>query len=505
MRTAVLIAIACAYWAAVALAETATPVLRNEPGWPVVFELDVGQAVVVAPARPAAGPAAEPGAERARVGRTVKLLSVEHEWEPDFYIAGNPDRKTISSASVVVEVDGRRAKLLCRPYQSPTPVNGLLLYVEVTRLWAEKAHLGRVAGVTGDVRFSCVAEGDPWGPPMAFPIGDYRWRSSSYNNTWRSLVPYNRLYYHAGEDWGVIPDRLTVAAPFAGTVVTTPLPKGDGQSNGLSIEHDGGGLVARLAHMNIETIDPRLLAGTRVTAGQALGQTGMTWGGRKAQTHDPHLHVGFTVPLPGRADRTPVSTFPFLTDAYFRTYKDDTLLPIAGGYAFTVPGRDVALDGSRSLARPGRRVVAHRWKLSDGREVDGAAATVRYDEPGVYCEELIVRGDDGSEDRDFAQVRVWGPRARGAADPPAVPLAYGWLHSIPVRGVRPGTEVTFWNRLRGTRGDVTLDFGDGTPPVVAGAEHKHAYRAPGVYTVTLSGCGPASEPVTVKARVVVEP
>lgn len=484
LASAVLITWACL--AGFTVAEIAAAVLRNEPGWPVVFELDVGQAVAVAPSGPG------------RAQRTVKLLSVEHDWEPDYYIAANLDRRTIRSARVAVEVDGRRAKLLCRPYESPTSVNGLRLYVEVTRQWAAKTDLGRVAGVAGDVRLSCVAEGDPWGPPIVFPVRDYRWRSSSYNNTWRSLVPYNRLYYHAGEDWGAIPDRLAVVAPFAGTVVGTPLPNGDRQSNGLSIESADGRLVARLAHMNIETIDPRLVAGASVTAGQALGKTGMTWGGRRAQTHDPHLHVGFTVPLPGSAEWTAVSTFPFLTEAYFRTYRNDTLLPIAGGYIFTVPGQDVVLDGSRSLARPGRRVVAHRWKLSDGREVDGAAVTVRYDKPGVYCEELLVRGDDGSEDRDFSQVRVYVPEA------PTRRLAYGWLHTTPVRGVRPGTEVTFWNRLAGTGGDVTLDFGDGTPPVIAGAERKHAYEAPGIYTVTLSGRGPSSEPVTVKARVVVE-
>jgi hypothetical protein len=35
-------------------------------------------------------------------------------------------------------------------------------------------------------------------------------------------VPYNKLYYHRGEDYGAIPDRLDVVAPFEGTVIATP-------------------------------------------------------------------------------------------------------------------------------------------------------------------------------------------------------------------------------------------------------------------------------------------
>ena len=468
-------------------------VVVNEPGWPLTFELDVGQSIEVAPVG-SAGP----------VKRTIRLVSVDHEWEPDYYVRSNKEHRTIRSATVKVEVGGRAATVLCQPYQSPVDVGGLRLYAEVTRLWAARADLGRVHGVAHDVRLSCVAAGEPWGPPMRFPIRNYRWRSSTYNNTWRSLVPYNRLYYHAGDDFGVVPDRLDVVAPFDGRVVGSPLPRGDGRSNGVSIRAAGGPLVARLAHMNIETIDPRLVVGAEVRAGQTLGKTGNTWAGRRAQYNDPHLHVGFAVPGAGAAgdkggeEGTAVSTFPYLAEAYFRDYPD-SVAAIAGGYVFTVPGEEIALDGGRSLARPGRRVASHRWELSDGRTIDAPTCRVRYGRPGLYSETLVVRGDDGSEDRDFLQVRVYVP------DKPAQPLAFGWLHHAPVRGVRPGTEVTFLNRLIGAVGGVRIDFGDGTPPQAIRAEAKHAYAKPGLYTVALESKGPGDAPVTVKGKVVVEP
>jgi murein DD-endopeptidase MepM/ murein hydrolase activator NlpD len=467
---------------------TARPVpaeiLRNVPGWPTIFELDAGHSTRIERALPA-GP----------VARNVKLISLEHVWEPDFHIAKNPARKTLREARAVVEVDGQRATLLCRPYQSPTPINGLLLYVETTRLWADAPEIEKVDAVRGDVRLSAVADGEPWGPPMTFPIRDYRWRSSTYNNTWRSLVPYNLHYYHAGEDLGAIPDRLNVVAPWPARVVASPLPNGDGKSNGVVLQTDAG-LEIRFAHMNTDSLDPAVTVGARVSAGQRLGKTGMTWAGRKSQLNDPHLHTGFKFRTPDGTE-TACSPFPYFTRAYFDAYPDP-LLPIAGGYVFTLRNTDVTLDASRSLARPGRRIAFYRWRLSDGRESDGPTVTTRYTTPGLYSEELVVRTEDGAEDRDFAQVRVW----TGEKSPE--PVAHGWLHYTPVRGIRPGVDVSFWNRLTRTTGDVTLDFGDATPPQVIKPETRHAYTRPGLYTVTLTARGPADVPTTIKTRVVVE-
>ena len=449
-------------------------VVRRQPGWPTAFELNKGDSF--------------------RVGdRTVTLLSFEEHWQPDHWVQGNRDRQTLESASVTVDVSGEEATLLLRPYEMPATVRGLRLYVETTKNWATKCDYAPLEGVERDVRLSAGGEGEPWGPAdVVFPVRDYRWRSSSYQNTWSSLVPYNRLYYHRGEDLGAIPDRLDVAAVFDGTVVTSPLPRGDGKSNGLTIRH-ASGLELRYAHMNTEMIHPEMTVGAVVKAGQVLAKTGMTWNGRRAQTHDPHLHAGFAF------EGTQLSTYPFFVEAYFRTYRDDALLPVAGGYYFTVPGREVKLDGSRSVARPGRKIVSHRWQLHDGTTANSPQATVRYERPGLYSEELTVTADDGSEDRDFAQVRVYDPDPAHARK-----IAYGWVHYSPARGIKPGAEVLFWNRLINTAGPVTIDFGDGSAPQPVRAEATHAYDKPGAYAVTFSGKGPRNEPVTVKVRVVVE-
>jgi hypothetical protein len=213
------------------------------------------------------------------------------------------------------------------------------------------------------------------------------------------------------------------------------------RSNALGLRLPSGILV-RYAHMNIETIDSALVVGAAVKSGQALARTGCTWNGRRSQTHDPHLHVGF------HAAGTSISPYPFLVEAYLRAY-DDPVLAVAGGYAFTVPGGSVDLDGSRSVARPAGaasakpdRALAMRWVLHDGRIVEGPRARAVFDRPGLYSEELRVRAAGGGEDRDFLQVRVYDP-FRGSD------IGRGWIYHAPVRGIRPGTPVLFWHRLNG--------------------------------------------------------
>ncbi len=447
-------------------------------GWPFVFDLDVGQSQRVR--RTVAG---------ARLTRTVKLLGVEHRRQPDYWCEKNHDRAVFEDAQVFVEVDGRPYTLLARPYQFPQEANGLRLYVETTREWAHDAHYAVLRDVERAVRLSAVAVDETWGPEsIRFPIRSYRWRSSTYNNTWLQLVPYNHLYYHRGEDFGAIPDLMDVVAPWDGVVAVSPLPDGDGRSNGLTVCH-ADGLLARFGHMNIEFIPKTLTEGVAVAAGATLGRTGSTWGGRKAQRNDPHLHVGF------HWKNVCISPYPFLIEAYFRDYAD-AIVPNAGGYLFTTPGRPVTLDASRSLARPGRRIVSHVWHLQDGRTVEAPVTETVYERPGLYSETLVVRADDGSEDRDFLQVRVFDP-ARGRT------MARGWVHMSPGRGLEPSKSALFWNRLTDVR-DATIDFGDGSKRRSFPAQTRHAYAKPGLYTVVVAGQGPVNEPVMVRLRVTVE-
>jgi murein DD-endopeptidase MepM/ murein hydrolase activator NlpD len=454
-------------------------VVLDVPGYPLVFELDSGETMTITRGH---GGKLRP--------RSVKLISVKPFFEPNEWFNGDLPPQNYAYAEVVVEVSGRRVTLLHRPYQMPVAVYGLRLYVETIREWAENAEIADLKDVRRQVRLAACAAGEPWGPAtLVFPVRNYRWRSAAYNNTWSSLVPYNKRYYHRGEDYGAIPDRLDVVAPFGGTVTATPGPAGDGKSNEIRIRN-AAGITCRLSHMNTGTIRPEYPVGAAVAAGTVLARTGMTWDGRKSQEYDPHCHVEL---LHGEVQ---LASFPYLMEAYLRDYPDP-VLAVAGGYAFTLAGRAVQLDGSRSLTRSGRGIGRYTWKLHDGRVATGARVTVQYDRPGLYTEALQVTGPGGATDHDFVQVRVY-EAGRGRE------IAYGWAYHFPVRGIRAGTPVLFWNRLVHVQTPVTVDFGDGTPPEPVGREATHAYRAPGRYVVTFLARGPREEPVAVKLEVVVE-
>jgi hypothetical protein len=449
-------------------------------GLPLVFELDLNETKEVR----------VPGRSGA-VERSVRLLDVREFYWPNYHIPDLPQKRVFRSAEVEVEVSGTRATLLAQPFELPKAVNGLRLYVETTRAWATEPQLDPMPNVRGAVRFSCVAAGVPWGPAdLRFPIRNYRWRANSYNNTWLALVPYNKHYYHRGDDFGAIPDRIEVLAGLDGAVTRSPLPNGDGRSNSLQIRSPSG-LELSHSHMNTETLMPHLTNSASVRAGDVLGRTGMTWSGRKSQHNDPHLH--WEVSMGGE----PLASYPFLVEAYLRDYPD-TLLAVAGGYHYATRGELVELDASRSVGRAGRRIARYEWRLHDGRTVSGPRATVKAVQPGLFSEELRVFSDDGTEDRDYAQLRVWNTNS-GAR------FAAGWVYHWPVRGARPGEPVLFWNRLFGTTAPVEIDFGDGSQPARIDHEISHSFSRAGLYTTTLRSRGPGDEPVEVRMRVVIEP
>ena len=447
---------------------------------PMVFELDLGQTQQIQVTGPAG-----------LVERSIRLLAVREFYWPNYHIPDLPQKRVFRSAEVDVVVSGTRATLHARAFEMPQTVNGLRFYVETTRAWATAPQLHPMPEVRGAVRLSCVAMGAPWGPAeLRFPIRNYRWRGNTYGNTWLALVPYNKHYYHRGEDFGAIPDRLDVLASLGVVVTRSPLPGGDGRSNGLEIRSPSG-FELDYSHMNLESITPHLTNGAAVSAGDRLGRTGMTWAGRKSQHNDPHLHWAVSM------DGQPLASYPFVVEAYLRDYAD-RLLAVAGGYHYATPGETVELDASRSVARPGRRIVRYQWRLHDGRQVAGPRASVKAGQPGLFSEELRLLADDGSEDRDYAQLRVWNTNS-GAR------FAAGWFYHWPVRGARPGTPILFWNRLSGITGPTEINFGDGSQPVRIDQEASHIYRKAGLYTAALRSRGPAEEPVEVRMRVVIEP
>jgi murein DD-endopeptidase MepM/ murein hydrolase activator NlpD len=444
------------------------------PGYPLLLELNEGQMYSV-----------KRTYKNRTVERTIKLVSIRHFTESNLWFSGSLPSWNYSKAEVMIEVSGTPVTLLHRAYQMPVTAGGLRLYVETTKEWAQNAELADMKDVERDVRLSVCLEEEPWGPTdIEFPINDYRWRSGAYNNTWSSLVPYNKLYYHRGEDYGAIPDLLPVVSPVNGTIISTPLPEGDGKSNGIRIRNDAG-FVFRISHMNIETINKDNVEGKEITAGTLLGKTGMTWDGRKSQDADPHCHIDMSY------DNTHVASFPYLMEAYLRKY-GDPVVAVAGGYQFTTAGQKITLDAGRSIA--GERIASYTWKLNDGEVIQSAVAEVKYENPGLYTEELIVTTESGDEDRDFIQVRVYEPNEK------IRDLAYGWAYFNPVRNLKAAQPTLFWNRIMNA-GEIVIDFGDGTRKQIIGRELNHTFSKPGIYTVTLSGTDKQKRPVSVKLEV----
>ncbi len=424
--------------------------------WPTTVDLDPGETVT---------------AVRNGVPHTFRILNdaqgqpaITHETMP--FPTTSPDYRVNYAARVRLLVDGQEVEVIARPLQYPIEAAGLRLYLDGTQEWLE---VGIYAvAIPKRIRLRFTAAGESWGPAtLRFPVGDYRWYATTYNNTWLGIVPQGveTTYYHKGEDFGAVPERLPVFAPEAGTVTTSE----------WSVQFTAAdGTITRMFHMNPPTIV--VTAGQTLAAGQLLGLTGQYGNGNS----DPHLHYDF------RWDGDEPGTYPFAADAYLRDYPDAGI-PVAGGYQFMFAGDTLTLDGRRSLARPGRTITGYRWILHDGTVVDGPTAALTPTAPGFYSEELRVFFDDGREERGFTAVRAF---ARGASW--QMPIT-GFIYQYPVRGITPGSSVSLGHYPFGEGSyERTIDFGDGSPvETVYGYQPTvtHAYAAPGLYTVTMRTVG----------------
>ncbi|WP_158542904.1 PKD domain-containing protein [Phytoactinopolyspora halophila] len=446
--------------------------------WPTVFELDLGEAAQLNTSN----------------GTTViKPIDIEYHTEPEYWVDGIHDNRIIAAAMVTVEVDGEPMVLCCRPGVLPVTVGGVRLMVETVGKWAHGFIQYRpLYHGYQDVCFSVIEAGLPWAPEdIMFPIANYRWRSSTYHNTWGSMVPFNCVYYQRGEDLGAIPDRLSVVAMRDGTVVKAPRP-GVAQDYNPVTQDVGDGAQIRYSHMNIEYLRTDVVAGTELKRGEHIGLTGQTRIGARKLLYEPRLNVELYL------DEIQVNPYPMLIESYFRTYPDE-VLALAGNFGHVRTNGTYRLDASRSVARPGSEIVDYEWHLHDGSVVKGIYADVHYERPGYYAEELVVRTADGAEDWDAISVRVYAPTW-------SKKIARGWAYYSPSREIRPGTEVEFWTCLLDVN-NVLIDFGDGSPeqPIGAFDSITHTYEEPGLYMVSVSGEGPKKEPAQVKMRLRVEP
>ena len=453
-------------------------VILNKPGLPYIFELNTGESHIF-----------NRDNNGVTIQKEIKLVNVQSYSESNFWFSGKNQPSNFYQFEVELEIENNSVTLFHRPYEMPLTTNGLRIYIENVKQMDESGEYDNLGDMGKDVRISVCLEGEAWGPDnFIFPIDDYVWRSSVYNNTWSSLVPFNLLYYHRGEDYGAIPDYFNVVAPCDGIIKKSPLPDGDGASNAICIQ-DNSGIEWRLAHMNIETISKEFTEGTEVTAGTYLAKTGMTWSGKKSQKSDPHLHVDIS------AYGIRLGSFPFLMESYLRKYPDP-VFAIAGGYRFTTIGEPIELDAERSFSRNFLPIKNFKWKLSNGELIEKAKTKIVYHKPGIYSEELIVESSEGHQDRDFLYVKVYDP-SRNTGFP------RGWAYYLPLRGIKPGTEVLFWNRLVNTDSEVKINFGDNDEWYPILTQIKHRYNKAGKYVVTINTVA-KEEPATLQMEVTVE-
>ena len=438
--------------------------------WPTTVDLNPGETVT---------------ATRDGVPHTFRILNNEGD-QPSIAYDTMPfpttsaDKRVNYAVRVRLVVDSKEIELVARPFQYPVTTAGLRLYLDGTKEWLGTDDVYPV-NIPKRIRLRFTAAGESWGPPaLRFPVGEYRWHATTYNNTWLGIVPQDvsTTYYHKGEDFGAVPDLLPVLAPEAGMAFT--------EGTGVQTLSSDGTLFWA-AHMNAAHI--AVAAGQTVAAGQVLGLTG----NRGNSNADPHVHYDISW---GEEE---AGSYPFAADAYLRDYPDAGI-PVAGGYQFLFAGDTLTLDGRRSLARPGRTITGYQWILHDGSVVDGPTAVLTVAEPGFYSEELRVFFGAGREERGFTQVRVFKPNQSGQ-----LPIV-GFLYQYPVRGIRPGDEMTIRHHPNASECNTrTIDFGDGTPvQPILGAQPTipHRYAAPGLYTVTVRASAPV--PQVLKTSVLVE-
>ncbi len=419
--------------------------------------------------------------------KTLKLLAVKEFTEPYYQSATRSVVDAVVAVEMSIEVDGIRKTVNGGPFRMPVDVNGVAVLLSNSR--------GLSGGIrpdplTKDVRLEVADTPDVWATKsrLSFPIRNYRWHAVNYQHTYLGVaVNQAKLYFHRGEDMGMIPDRDLAVAMADVEVAIVPGSSGDGASNTIVLKSDAG-FSLRYAHLNAPHIFPGLEPGVTLTSGAPLGLTGNTWSGRPVR--DPHLHVA----LEDNVTQGCRNTFPLMVAAYRASYPGEPL-PVAGGWRHLYANESIQLDGSMSLAGDGRTLRLFEWQFTDGERAKGHAVTRRYTKPGTYSEQLKVTDDQGTSDIDFVEVFVLSKNQ--SKSPP-----FAMINFFPVRGIHPGTEIEFLTRFSNMK-DVSIDFGDGRN--VPWAEHlKHRYEKSGAYVVTVRGADDGAGPGIFHVRVIVD-
>ncbi len=419
--------------------------------------------------------------------RVIRVISVQNQ----------RDRvvKLMRRAEVRLEVDGQPLDLVCAPYVMPTETAGLRLLAESGSGWGN---------VSKQVQLSVWDATEPivdtkrFGYPLRnyrlFSHGTQAYNEPVYLGAGDGDPGGQRFYHDYGFDTAGYEGRDEVVSAAKGKVVKFWPSREDLCS---VVVQDSQGLHWEYAHLY--SVAPEIVINASLAQGQKIGLLGKTG----PSGNFSHLHLGtYLSARDVEADNrnTRLNLYPWLVTAYAAQHPEG-VFAVARPHQVVPTGEKVLLDGANSLAFGGRKIVQWRWVFHDGQTVERAKAEKVYDKPGAYVATLWVKDNQGAEDVDFCQIKVFS-----TADPEkAIPHIF--MTCNPTQEVRPEQAVTFrfWFQGRGAC-PLRVDFGDGTR--LADYESytavPHRFKTPGLHIVTAQ-CEPRGLPIMQKLKVVVTP
>jgi murein DD-endopeptidase MepM/ murein hydrolase activator NlpD len=421
--------------------------------------------------------------------RAIKLLTLQEHRDSVIHL--------MSRAEVQIAIDGQPLALVCEPYTMPTQVGDLRVLADSTAGWGN---------VPKAVQLSVWEAGGPMVDTnrFGFPVAHYRLFShptQCYNEPVhigeRDGDPAGQRFYHDyGFDMVGYDGGEDVISAIEGTVALFWPDKQGGPSS--VVIQDAQGFYWSYAHL--QSLAPGISLGAHVSKGQKIGVLGKTG----PSSNSPCCHLGSYVTDspeigPGASDMDRrLNLYPWYVAAY-QAQHPKGLLAVARPHRVALTGEDITIEASHSLAWGGSRIVERRWVLPDGSIITNNQAHLTFAKPGAYVASLWIKDNEGNEDVDFCQIKVFS-KSKPEANMPHLFLTY-----TPTEDVRPKNPVSVRLWFQGANGGpISLDFGDGTriSDCQQYQELKHSFDRPGVHVVTAQ-YEAAGKPVTAKLKVIV--
>ncbi len=407
-------------------------------------------------------------------------------------------RNAIREVHVQVSIDGEVYTLGSGNYNLPVEAGNIQLDCPVVKSYLSNS-TGDHWGLIHDARFRLWPAGSSWMEPgtFAYPLKQQWFAGMSQSGNeptyvdWGENLDNNKIYYHAGHDFGGAEGMDEILSATDGLVISALAETLEGYEDlPGDIRPDviwiltGQGWYIRYSHL--DSVDPSVKPGSRVTMGQRLGVLGKQgYSGGWA-----HLHFEIKNRETASGKWGTEDAYAYLWEAYMNQYKPK-VVAVARPHHLAWTGQQVLLDGSKSKSQ-GSVIKRYEWIFTDGSVAEGPVQKRSYTRPGEYSEILKVTDSEGHIAYDFAVVQVYDRNPLHHAIPVMQPAFH------PTLDIGPGDPVTFLVRTFNTdTGNEVWDFGDGSPtvPVKSAspdkqnytggkfAETVHIYAEPGIYIV----------------------